>query len=508
MFKNVLISVSDKTGIIEFASWLKHQGARIVSTGGTSVLLKNAGIDVVDVSEQTGFPEVMGGRVKTLHPSVHMAILARLNNEADSATLEQFSIAPFDCVVGNLYPFAQALASGKTDQLTDYIDIGGPSFLRAAAKNFERVAVVCDPADYSAIQNQKGQLNLSERQKLAVKVFKMTANYDAMIAAAFQVEDAQATSTPPKIQLVEPIELRYGENPQQSAQWYRQSEQKLNLRSAEILQGKELSYNNLLDLDAAAETLQLFGAQPTVVAVKHNNPCGIASHADSETAVKLALSADSISVFGGVIAVNFKIDVNHVRLFANVFLEAVIAPDISDEAKIELQKKKNLRVLRWPQLLDQRSALVFRQIAGGFLVQDRDALVIDWDNWKIFGQSPDKQMKTALEFAWRCVASLKSNAIAVTDSTMSFGFGMGQVNRVDAVKQAILRWKTQHPSQSKAVLASDAFFPFADNIEEIANAGIQWVIQPGGSVKDPEVISKAAELGVNMIFTGRRHFRH
>ncbi len=503
MFKNVLVSTSDKTGLIEFLGPLAARGCRIVSTGGTSKYLRDHQIKVVEVAEQTGFPEVMDGRVRTLHPSIHMPILARQNVTEDFELLKKNNLEPFDLVIVNLYPFAAALEKNiEGDELIEFIDIGGPSLLRAASKNFERIAVVCDPHDYQWIA-EKRELNLSDRKKLAAKVFYHTSQYDALIARVLDPENHQKFILSGDLNQ----ELRYGENPNQKAWWYR--EHGSGLHDAEILHGKALSYNNLLDLEAASRVVKEFTDSKAVVAVKHNSPCGIATHTSASEAMKLALNADPVSVFGGIIACNFEVDEASAEHLSKIFLEAILATSFSKAAFDKLTKKKDLRLLKWNPKNSSQEAFEVRSISGGFLVQTAD-FVGTWDKkWKIIGETPNAAIQSDLLLAWRSAAHLKSNAIAIAAQNQSLGMGMGQVNRVDAVEHAIARAQKNHPQLlSQAVLASDAFFPFADSIALIHQAGIRWIIQPGGSVRDDEVIAKAKEYKINLVLTGTRHFRH
>lgn len=505
MFKNALVSVSDKTGIVELLQPLVARGMRVVSTGGTLKHLRENGISAIDVSEQTGFPEVMDGRVKTLHPRVHMALLARVDNSADGDLLRVEKLDPFDLVVVNLYPFADAVRRGVTgDELIEYIDVGGPSMLRAAAKNHHRVTVLCHPADYGLVQ-ERGETTLAERRAFAAKVFAHTALYDDLVAKALSTDEAR-----PDTLLGEVVsQLRYGENPQQAATWYRRNDCEQGLHKADVLHGKALSYNNILDLDAAVMCVRAF-TEPAAVAVKHTNPCGVGTAEGVATAVERAILADPVSVFGGIVAVNYKLDELSADRLAKIFLECVIAPDYTPAALDRLSKKKDIRILRWPDLLASPASATreFRSIAGGFLVQTSDTPDAWREDWRIIGETPSGELHRDLLFAWRVCGSLKSNAIALVASGGTVGLGMGQVNRVDAVEQAIARMKKHHPDCRNAVLASDAFFPFADSIERIADAGVRWVIQPGGSIRDEEVIAKARSLQVNMVLTGRRHFRH
>lgn len=500
MFKNALVSCSNKEKLVEFLKPLQAKGLRIVSTGGTAQHLRAHGLSVVEVSEQTGFAEVMDGRVKTLHPHIHMALLSRDENSEDSKTLKKHEIEPFDLVIGNLYPFEE-------EPSVETIDIGGPSFLRAAAKNFSRITVICDPADYDWI-SQKSMLSLMERQKLAAKVFSHTSAYDAMIARYYGGEEClEFADLSLGGRLVRA--LRYGENPDQKAAWFRTRGETGGLHQAVILQGKELSYNNLLDIEAAVSTVREFSGEAACIAVKHNSPCGGATHAIQIEALKNTITADPQSVFGGILATNFSIDGAMAECLQPLFLECIIAPAFSEEARSQFHKKKNLRLLEWPTLLEKSSSLSFRSLTGGFLVQSHDSVDKNWrDSWEVIGPPPGAQARDDLMTAWKICAHLKSNAIAIVKGGQTVGLGMGQVNRVDAVEQAIARWRKFHPSVLSPVLASDAFFPFADSIEKIADAGIRFVIQPGGSVKDNEVKSKAIERGVTLVLTGKRHFLH
>lgn len=502
MFKNALVSVSDKTGLEEFLRPLADQGLRIVSSGGTAQFLIDKGFEVTKVSEQTHFPEVMNGRVKTLHPNIHMPLLYRKNIAEDMEILQKHELEPFDLLVVNLYPFKQAKAKGlNNDEMIEFIDIGGPTLLRAAAKNFQSITVLCDPSDYTWVLEKK-QIEESDRRRLAAKVFHHVSDYDNCIAHFLEQGESSITFSG---QLHST--LRYGENPQQKALWYKSESN--GWHQAQILQGKELSYNNLLDLESAVQALRLF-SKPTAVAVKHNNPCGIASDDDMDTAVEKALSADPISVFGGIVALNRPLTLQAAQLLNTVFLECVVAPAVDDDAKKVLHEKKNLRVLIWEDMLasSETGNEQFRSISGGFLVQEQDKVQKETEEWKSVSGQADEQQLEALQFAWRVCASLKSNAIAITSGTQSLGLGMGQVNRVDAVKQAIERAKQFHPEERERFLASDAFFPFPDSVELAAEGGVSAIVQPGGSIKDEAVIEKARGLKIPMIFTGRRHFRH
>ncbi len=503
-FKNALISVSNKAGLVEFVKPLFEQGMRIVSTGGTAKALREAGLTVIDVSEQTGFPEVMDGRVKTLHPKIHMALLAREGHAADKRLLEEYKLETFDLVVVNLYPFEQILATEpEQSDLIEEIDIGGPSLLRAASKSFERITVVVDPADYSQLL-QVQDLSLEDRKFYAAKAFAHVSSYDAMISQTLAPEQHFQNFSLGGT-LVQ--ELRYGENPHQKASWYRRRGAATGWHEAETLQGKELSYNNLLDLESALGLVREFD-RPSAVAVKHNNPCGAATADNLEKAVQACVDSDPVSVFGGIIALNQEVSATAAEILSKIFLECIVAPKFSIGALEVFSKKKNLRLLQWPKLNRRDEFLKIQTIQGGFLVQQPDRILPWSKEWQILGESPSSQIRANLSFAWTVCAHLKSNAIAIAASDQTVGLGMGQVNRVDAVELAIERMRKFHPKVETPVLASDAFFPFTDSIERIHAAGIHWVIQPGGSIKDDEVIAKAKELGMNLVLTGRRHFRH
>ena len=500
-FKRALISVSDKTGLVDF---LRPQAKTlsIVSTGGTAKLLKSEGFNVTEVEQLTGFPEVMDGRVKTLHHRIYMAILGRLHEKEDVELLKKENIEPFDLVIVNLYPFEQTLEKKAPHaEMIENIDIGGPSMIRASAKNHDRIAVVCDPADYKML-SEVPEMTPEIRRQLAAKAFFHVSSYDAMIGTYLNPEPNREYSVGGA--LVQ--KLRYGENPHQGAFWYRTKGRTTGWDQAKILQGKELSYNNLLDLDAAFNVAAEF-KNPCAVAVKHNNPCGVAMGATLTEAVGRCLKSDPVSVFGGIIAVNRELDGASAQALSEIFLECIVAPSYSSEAKEVLQKKKNLRLLEWPQMTNKSPGWRTQMITGGFLVQQSDQVKAWNSEWKCLGEKPNDVIRADLEMAWRICAHLKSNAIAIAENGSSLGLGMGQVNRVEAVEHAITRMSNFHKPKN-AVLASDAFFPFPDSLEKIAAAGIKWVIQPGGSVKDADVFAAAEKLGINMVLTGQRHFRH
>ncbi len=510
VFKNALVSVSDKKGLIEFIRPLAEGGMRVVSTGGTFKFLKKAGIPAVDLSGQTGFAEVMSGRVKSLHPRVYMPLLARLNNKEDEDTLKTAGLLPFDLVVCNLYPFKKKQNEGEQN-LTEWIDVGGPCLLRASAKNFERVTVLCDPADYQSLLLEGKKPDLNKRRQLAGKVFSLLTNYNAHIARWMNSSKDNTAHFPTNELCLKGRfhkQLRYGENPNQKAVWFKI--EKAGLQQAELLNGKELSYNNICDLDSAVSVIREF-KKPCATAVKHNNPCGVACDTKTEKALRLALKADPVSVFGAVVAVNRKVSQKTAHILSSVFLEAVIAPDYESSAlKLLKEKKKNLRVMKWPGLImPSQDNTKVRFVEGGMLVQSASKISSLWSaDWKCTGDPPPREIKSRLLMAWKVCAHLKSNAISLVSNSQTTGLSMGQVNRVSAVKEAIQRWKTFHPDLPPPVLASDGFFPFPDSVEEAAKAGIKWIIQPGGSLRDKEVIAVAKALSVNMTLTGQRCFSH
>ncbi|HMN68234.1 MAG TPA: bifunctional phosphoribosylaminoimidazolecarboxamide formyltransferase/IMP cyclohydrolase, partial [Bdellovibrionales bacterium] len=486
-FKNALVSVSDKTGLVDFLKPLAAQGLRVVSTGGTAQVLRDAGMAVIDVSEQTGFPEVMEGRVKTLHPRVHMALLARGSDAGDQRLLQENGLESFDLVIVNLYPFEQTLATkAAQSELIENIDIGGPSLLRAASKNFERITVVVDPGDYARLALLE-KTSCEDRQRLAAKAFAHVSSYDAMISHTLAPGETfgQFGLGGTLLQT-----LRYGENPHQKAFWYKRRGAQTGWHESRVLQGKELSYNNLLDLESALGLLREFD-QPSAVAVKHCNPCGAASADRLHGAVDKCLGSDPVSVFGGIVAVNQEVGAEAAESLGRIFLECIVAPKFSAAALEVFAKKKNLRLLEWPELGIRDDFWKVQSVQGGFLVQEADRVHLWSPEWRILGETPSPEIRADLSFAWATVAHLKSNAIAIASGKQSLGLGMGQVNRVDSVDLAIARMRKFHPEARTPVLASDAFFPFSDSVERLHEAGIRWVIQPGGSVRDDEVFAKA-----------------
>ena len=512
MFKRALISTSDKTGLIEFVRPLFEDGCEIVSTGGTSKYLRENEIKVTEVAEATGFPEMMDGRIRTLHPKIHMGLLARSYVPEDQKILQEYGVKPFDLVVVNLYPFAEAYNKGlRGKELIEQIDIGGPSLLRAAAKSFERLTVVCDPSDYESILSKLKSNSLDEvfRQQLAAKVFAHCSFYDSFVSEAL-LKSPFEESKELTLGLKKKAILRYGENPHQTAVWYETPKSHpLSLAQTEQLQGKELSYNNILDLEAAVSVVIDFH-EPACSIIKHLSPCGVALGKNSTEAYSKAFEADSVSAFGGIVALNEKITVPLASLLVGPFLECIIAPDVDPEAKEILSKKKNLRVLRMAALsLQKRSyakEIEFRSLRGGALIQSVDFSDSWSDQWKVIGDSPSDKIKRDLVFAQSVVRHVKSNAIVLVKEGQTQGICGGQTNRIDSVKMALERAKSK--GQRDLILGSDAFFPFRDSIDLAAQNGVKWIIQPGGSLRDQEVEDAAKEHGVNMVVTGVRHFKH
>jgi phosphoribosylaminoimidazolecarboxamide formyltransferase/IMP cyclohydrolase len=507
--QRALISVSDKTGLVEFATELHALGVELISTGGTARSLKDAGIPVVEVSEFTGFPEMLDGRVKTLHPKVHGGLLYLRGNPEHEAQVAKHSIKPIDLVVVNLYPFEQIPS-------IENIDIGGPSMLRSAAKNHASVTVVVDPADYPAvlrdIKEHDGNTCEMFRWKLAVKVFETTSRYDAAIAHYLHAErmkaKGEAASALPEtlnISLAKAQDLRYGENPHQQAALYGEF-----FSQFQQLHGKELSYNNILDLTAAAGLVAEF-EEPTVAIVKHTNPCGVGSATTLVDAWRLAYETDKQAPFGGIIAVNRSLDGAVAQAIVEIFSEVIVAPDFQPEALAILQKKKNLRLMKW--IGKPAVGLEMRSVTDGLLVQDRDTRLVSAADLKVVAKrAPTKEERHAMLFAWRVVKHVKSNAIvfarADAAGNRTLGIGAGQMSRVDSSKIAVWKAKEAGLDLQGSAVASDAFFPFPDGVIAAAEAGATAVIQPGGSVRDPEVIAAADERNLAMVFTGIRHFKH
>jgi phosphoribosylaminoimidazolecarboxamide formyltransferase/IMP cyclohydrolase len=495
-----LLSVFDKAGLIDLASALVDMGWNLLASGGTAETLRNHGCPVREVSDFTGFPELLGGRVKTLHPAIHAGILARPTPE-DQSQLHQHGLTAIDMVVVNLYPFEQVVASPAStpEDIIENIDIGGVALMRAAAKAYERVALLCDPEDYPAITDhlKNGNLDLGLRKSLAKKGFQTTAKYDAAISEYF-TGPASIEITGYQIQ-----NLRYGENPHQSAALYSYAPESGPL-GGKVLQGKELSYNNLLDLDAAWRAVTSFAAS-TICIVKHLSPCGIASAPRQIDAYRSALASDPVSAFGGIVSSNRPIDAETAAAMRDLFIECIIAPGFEPDAQELLARKKNCRLVEMPQL-DIQPEYEFRSVVGGFLKQSLDFGDPPATEWRVVTErQPTAQERTDLEFAWKACLHVRSNAIVLATNNATIGIGGGQPNRVDSVRIAIDRAGER---VSGAVLASDAFFPFADSVETAVKAGVTAIIQPGGSVRDAESIEAANASGLAMIFTGTRHFRH
>jgi len=516
--KRALISVSDKRGVAELAADLASRGIEILSTGGTAELLREQGVPVVEVSEVTGFPEIMDGRVKTLHPKIHGALLGR--PDVDHAVMSQHDIRTIDLLIVNLYPFRETIAQpgcGLEDAIEN-IDIGGPAMLRSAAKNHAHVAVVVDPADYEALvdalEGHDGEVPADMRRKLSAKAFGHTASYDAAIASYLNSRDEYAAPTGFGSQFVAAFEkrldLRYGENPHQQAAFYSEGPTAPGIGGAEQLQGKALSYNNIADADAALECVRQFQG-PACVIVKHANPCGVAAAPDIGEAYLRAYSTDPTSAFGGIIAFNRPLDPQTAgEIVQRQFTEVIVAPEVDPEAAHVLAGKKNVRVLCVPSLPDPLPpALDFRRIVGGLLVQTRDDLVIGSDDLRIVTRRrPTEAELDDLLFAWKVVKFVKSNAIVFARDSMTIGVGAGQMSRVYSTRIAAIKAADAGLEVTGSVMASDAFFPFRDGVDAGAEHGIRAIIQPGGSIRDEEVIAAADEHELAMVFTGVRHFRH
>ncbi|MBX2833704.1 MAG: bifunctional phosphoribosylaminoimidazolecarboxamide formyltransferase/IMP cyclohydrolase [Micavibrio sp.] len=524
VIKRALISVSDKTGIAEFARKLADYGVEILSTGGTAKMLKDEGIAVKDVSDHTGFPEIMDGRVKTLHPKIHGGILARRDDEAHTKAMEEHDIGGIDLMVINLYPFVQTMQSGKGfDDCIENIDIGGPAMIRAAAKNHAFVTIITDPQDYEKVLGEmdkhEGAVTGALRKRLAATAFSLTATYDSNISSWMVGQMDEGFGAPRRSSFSGNLKqtLRYGENPHQSAALYLiDSSQRPGAARAEQVQGKELSYNNLNDTNAAFELVSEFDV-PTVSIIKHANPCGIASNSNIVAAYEQALSCDPVSSFGGIIAINRPLTAALATEIIKRFVEVIIAPEIEDDALPVLAKKANIRVLKtgaMPGKGEARKMIV--PVAGGFLVQDSDiGDVASLDLKVVTDREPTKQEMEDMIFAFRVAKHVKSNAIVYAKDNAAVGIGAGQMSRVDSAR--IAAWKATEaakemgldtPLTKGSVVASDAFFPFADGLISAAEAGVTAVIQPGGSIRDQEVIDAANERGLAMVFTGMRHFRH
>ncbi|MGI6777567.1 MAG: bifunctional phosphoribosylaminoimidazolecarboxamide formyltransferase/IMP cyclohydrolase [Acetivibrionales bacterium] len=514
MIKRALISVSDKTGIVEFAQELDKMGVEIISTGGTARAISNEGVKVINISDITGFPECLDGRVKTLHPKVHAGILAIRSNTEHMKQIKELGIETIDLVVINLYPFKQTILKDSVElqEAIENIDIGGPTMLRAAAKNYQDVVVIVDPSDYSIVLEEirtSGEVSDKTRFKLAYKVFEHTSHYDTLISTYLRSKlDGEhfpetLTLTYEKVQ-----EMRYGENPHQRAVFYKEVGANIGcLTSAKQLHGKELSFNNINDTNGALDLLKEY-EEPTVVAVKHANPCGVASADTVYEAYMKAYEADPVSIFGGIIAINCEVDAKTAQEINKIFVEIVIAPSYSQEALAVLTQKKNIRVLQLDDIGKKlpEGTYDMKKVAGGLLVQDYNNELMNMDEIKcVTDKQPTNEEMKDLIFAMKVVKQTKSNAIILAKDKQTIGIGPGQANRVTAAKIAI---DYAGEKARGSVMASDAFFPFPDVVEAAATAGVSAIIQPGGSIKDQESIDACNKYGIAMLFTGMRHFKH
>ncbi|QTL40161.1 bifunctional phosphoribosylaminoimidazolecarboxamide formyltransferase/IMP cyclohydrolase [Xenorhabdus budapestensis] len=522
--RRALLSVSDKAGIVEFAKALSNRGVELLSTGGTAHLLAEAGLNVTEVSDYTGFPEMMDGRVKTLHPKVHGGILGRRGQ--DDAVMEQHQITPINMVVVNLYPFAQTVAKPdcSLEDAVENIDIGGPTMVRSAAKNHKDVAIVVNCQDYNKIieemDNHQNSLTHSTRFDLAIKAFEHTAAYDSMIAnyfgklvPAYHDESYQPSGKFPRtlnLNFIKKQDMRYGENSHQDAAFYiEENIEEASIATATQLQGKALSYNNIADTDAALECVKTF-SEPACVIVKHANPCGVAIGTDIRTAYDRAFTTDPTSAFGGIIAFNRALDADTARtIIERQFVEVIIAPTINEAALPILATKQNVRVLACGEWYSPAAGLDFKRVNGGLLVQDRDLGMVTETQLRVVSkrQPTEQEMQDAL-FCWKVTKFVKSNAIVYAKDNMTIGIGAGQMSRVYSAKIAGIKAADEGLEVQECAMASDAFFPFRDGIDAAAAVGVSCVIQPGGSIRDDEVIAAADEHGIAMIFTGMRHFRH
>ncbi len=517
IIRRALISVSDKTGIVEFARELGNHGIELLSTGGTAQLLANEGLDVTEVSDYTGFPEMMDGRVKTLHPKIHGGILGRRGT--DDAVMQAHDIAPIDLVVINLYPFAATVAKPDCtlEDAIENIDIGGPTMLRAAAKNHRYVAVVVNPSDYAItlekLNENNGALDDAFRFDLAVKTFEHTSQYDGMIANYLGTKLPSSDETFPRtlnLQFQQSQVLRYGENPHQRAAFYlEEGVVEPSVATSKVVQGKELSYNNVADTDAALECVRQFST-PACVIVKHANPCGVAAAENILQAYELAYQTDPTSAFGGIIAFNQRLDAETAKtIIDRQFVEVLIAPTIPDDTRKVLAEKKNVRVLECGSWQGCIESFDYKRVLGGLLVQDRDLGVVNKEDLKVVSKrQPTEQEITDLLFAWKVVKFVKSNAIVYARNQQTIGVGAGQMSRVYSARIAAIKAQDENLEVAGSVMASDAFFPFRDAIDTAHENGIRAIIQPGGSMNDQDVIEAVDEYGIAMVLTSMRHFRH
>lgn len=509
--KRALISVYDKKGIIDFAKELVGLGWEIISTGGTSKILKEAGIDIIDIEDVTHFPEILDGRVKTLHPNIHGGLLYKRDSEEHKKTLEDLNIKSVDMVINNLYPFEETVKKEGVshEEIIENIDIGGPSMIRAAAKNYKYVTVVIDPSDYEKVIEElksKDETSIDLRRALARKVYQYTAYYDSLIGNYFNSLESVDFPEIISLSFKEKQELRYGENPHQKAAFYKEAGNlEGTIAGAIKLHGKELSFNNINDGNGALEILKEFD-EPTVVAVKHANPCGIGSGKDLLEAYNKAYESDKISIFGGIISANREIDEDVAKRINDIFVEIVMAPAFTKKALEILTSKKNIRVLRIPNIMKKDyPSLDVKKVLGGILIQERDTVLLGEELKAVTKRKPTDEEMEDLLFSWKAVKNVKSNSVLLAKNKGTIGIGMGEVNRVWAVKAAIER---AGEKVKGSVLASDGFFPFKDSVEALAKAGVTAIIQPGGSLRDEESIVEADKNGIAMMFTGMRHFKH
>lgn len=512
--KFALLSVSDKTGVKEIAQALSEHGYTLLSTGGTAKLLRDEGLAVTDVSEHTQFPEMMDGRVKTLHPTIHGGLLGVRDNAAHVAAMQEHNIAPIDVMILNLYPFEQTVASGAApEDVIEQIDIGGPSMLRSSAKNHRFVTIITSPDDYGALKDElkfnHGATSLLFRQSMAAKAFAHSAAYDGAIASWFAAQ--QHTALPQKISLngAKLADLHYGENPHQAAAFYEMSGTGTGVMQAEQLQGKPLSYNNVNDADAALSCVREF-SEPACVIVKHANPCGVAVANNLTAAYKAAFACDTVSAYGGIIAVNREVDEAFAEALSGIFLEVLIAPSITLDAQALLSKKQKLRLLVLPDLGQVApTRLVTKTVSGGMLVQTEDDIIFNESELKtVTKNAPSDAQMVDLTLAYTVAKHVKSNAIVFAKGGATVGIGAGQMSRIDSTNIARLKSQAMNLDLNGSAMASDAFFPFSDNVELAAECGVSAIIHPGGSIRDEEVIAAANDHDIAMVFTGTRHFRH
>ncbi|WP_373144368.1 bifunctional phosphoribosylaminoimidazolecarboxamide formyltransferase/IMP cyclohydrolase [Clostridium sp. HGF2] len=511
MMKRALVSVSDKTNLVPFVSSLVELGYEIISTGGTKKALEAAGIKTIGISEVTDFPEIMDGRVKTLHPKVHGALLCVRDNPDHVRQIEELGIQYIDLVCVNLYPFKETVQKPGVshEEIIENIDIGGPSMLRSASKNYKFIPVLCDPSDYDAIVKElreNGETSLTTREYLAAKVFRHTASYDTMIASYLTERTGEKYPEKFTITFDKVQELRYGENPHQSAAFYKGMNPQYSLANAKQLHGKELSYNNIQDGNAAIEILKDFEGQPAVVGLKHMNPCGVGIGKTIEEAWDKAYEADPVSIFGGIVAFNEPIHASVAEKLSKIFLEIIIAPAFDEDAFEILSKKKNIRLMQLDTSLEVNAKYKVTNVNDGLLVQDIDDHKITAEDLRcVTNRKPTEEELEQLLFAWKVVKHVKSNAIVLVKDNMTIGVGAGQMNRVGAAKIAI----EQAGEKAKgSIMSSDAFFPMPDTVEEAVKAGVTAIIQPGGSIKDQLSIDVCNEHGIAMVYTGVRHFKH